>query len=486
MSASNTTPNGGPDTRRLLSRLPAVDRVLRETGLDAWRQRLRPELLTALTREELELWRQRLLKGKSGEAPTSSQVAAGVARRAELLLDGGMRQVLNASGVVLHTGLGRARLPEAAARRVAQILAAATDVEFLLESGARGRRESRAARLLTLLSGAEAALVCNNNAAAVHLMLRALCARREVVVSRGQQVEIGGGFRIPDVIRESGARLVEVGCTNRTHLEDYAAALGPRSAAILRVHPSNYRVIGFTTQPALEELAELAHTRGLLLLDDLGSGAMMDFPNLAEPEPLVQESLARGADLVCFSGDKLLGGPQAGIVLGRAELVARLARHPMMRAFRCDKMTLAALEAVLESYTAPAPPDLPVWEACTELQDAARQRAARTLELVASKLDLPVEGTGWGRCLQLPSGICLEEQDSVGRTGSGALPEQDLPSAALVVHGLRGVEHLHRRLRTGSPALVGQVRDNRLIVDVKALRPQDLPQVAELLAAALS
>jgi len=486
VTSLSSTPGGGDEPRRLLAGLPAVDRVVRHQTLEAWRERLRGDLLTALAREELTHWRERLLAGKAAAAPDVAQVALGVARRAETLLEGGMRRVLNATGVVLHTGLGRARMPQAAAQRVAQILAAATDVEFVLDSGARGRREARAARLLTLLSGAEAALVCNNNAAAVHLMLRALCARREVVVSRGQQVEIGGGFRIPDVIRESGARLVEVGCTNRTHLEDYAAALGPRSAAILRVHPSNYRVIGFTAQPALEDLADLAHAHGLLLLDDLGSGALAEFPHLAEPEPLVQDSLARGADLVCFSGDKLLGGPQAGIVLGRAGLVASLARHPMMRAFRCDKMTLAALEAVLEIYAAPGTPATPVWEACTELRGEARQRATQLLDLLAQRLHLPLEGREWGRRLLLPKGAWVEELDTEGRTGSGALPEQDLPSAGLALHAVRGVERLHRRLRTGRPALVGQLRDDKLIVDMKALGPDDLPLVADLLAAALN
>ncbi len=484
MNTTQTTPDGG-DTRRLLSGLPAVDRVLREELLEPWRARLRGELLTALAREELSHWRQRLLEGREAQAPAALRVAKGVARRAEQLLDGGMRPVLNATGVVLHTGLGRARLPQVAVERVAQILAANTDVEFVLESGARGKRESRAARLLCLLTGAEAALVCNNNAAAVHLMLRTLCARREVIVSRGQQVEIGGGFRIPDVIRESGARLVEVGCTNRTHLEDYAQAIGPRTAAILRVHPSNYRVIGFTAQPALEELSALARERGILLLDDLGSGALVDFPGVPEPEPLVGESLAQGADLLSFSGDKLLGGPQAGIVLGRGDLVARLARHPMMRAFRCDKMTLAALEAVLELYAAPGLPISPVWEACTEERAAARARAGKLLDLVAEQLGLSLPEGGWDRRVGLPGGGCLFEVDTEGRTGSGALPEQDLPGAALALQLPRGLEALHRRLRTGRPALVGQLRDDTLFMDVKALRLEDLPMVASLLARVL-
>jgi L-seryl-tRNA(Ser) seleniumtransferase len=480
--------DGGTDSRRLLSRLPAVDRLLRHPVLKAWAARLQPRILAELAREELDARREALLAGRRKDPGSLDEVAAAVADRVRRLLEDRLRPVLNASGVVLHTGLGRAMLPERARERVAQVLGGAASLEFRLDSGARGRREERVGRLLTLLTGAEAALVVNNNAAAVHLMLRALCARREVIVSRGQQVEIGGGFRIPEVIRESGARLVEVGCTNRTHLEDYAGAVGPRTAALLRVHPSNYRVTGFTAQPGLAEMAGLARDKGLLLLDDLGSGALVDFPGVPEPEPLVQASLAAGADLVCFSGDKLLGGPQAGILLGRAELMARLARHPMMRAFRCDKMTLAALEAVLELYLEPdVGASLPVWSACNEDRAAARARARQLLDHIARAAGMaPANGAEWGRVLELSGLARVVETDSVGRTGSGALPEQDLPSAALVVEPLRGsVERLHRALRTGEPALVAQVRDERLALDVKALRGEDLSQVAATLLRAL-
>lgn len=479
--------DGGAATRRPLSDLPAVDRVLREPALAAWRSRLRPEALTTLVREEIAARREELLAGRVRQATTAAEAAQGAATRALVLLEGGMRRVINASGVVLHTGLGRAVLPELAVRRVGEILAGAADLELRLASGARGRREERAARLLTLLTGAGSALVVNNNAAAVHLMLRALCARREVIVSRGQQVEIGGGFRIPEVIRQSGARLVEVGCTNRTHLADYEAAIGPRTAAILLVHPSNFRVIGFTAQPAVEELAALARARGLLLLDDLGSGALVDFPAVPEAEPLPQAILARGADLVSFSGDKLLGGPQAGIVLGRPELVTRLARHPMMRAFRCDKLCLAALEAVLEQYLAPEGwRGLPVWAACNEDRAVARGRAAALFDALAVRLALDPAPGAWGRGTELTGRLALREGDSTGRTGSGALPEQELPSAALFLRPQAGrAEGLHRRLRMGRPAVVAQVRDEELVVDLKAVRPEEIEQLADALARAL-
>ena len=483
--------DGGEATRRLLSGLPAVDEVLRQAALEPSAALLRREVLAELAREELEERRVALRTGRESAAPDAVGVAERVAGRARDLLGGSKRRVINASGVVLHTGLGRAVLPERARARVAEIMAGAVDLEFRLADGRRGRREEQAARLLRLLTGAGAALVVNNNAAAVHLMLRALCARREVIVSRGQQVEIGGGFRIPEVVRQSGARLVEVGCTNRTHLADYEEAIGPRTAAILRVHPSNYRVTGFTAEPGLDELAALAHSRGLLLLDDLGSGALVDFPGVPEPEPLVQASLAAGADLVCFSGDKLLGGPQAGLLLGRAELLERLARHPMMRAFRCDKLTLAALEAVLEIYLAPggqAPAQLPVWAACCEGREAARARVARLLDEVLRQAGVPVATPGaWGRVAALPGRAEMRETDTEGRTGSGALPEQDLPSAALAVTPSRGsVERLHQRLRRGAPAVVGQARDNELLLDLKAVADEELTLLAGALLRALN
>jgi L-seryl-tRNA(Ser) seleniumtransferase len=483
--------DGGTATRRLLSGLPAVDRVLRHPALAEARGQLRPEILARLVRETLDEARQAILSGRATAAPDSAKMAEGVVIRAGELLEGRKRRVINASGVVLHTGLGRAMLPERAVARVAGVMSGAVDLELRLSDGRRGRREEQAARLLTLLTGAEAALAVNNNAAAVHLMLRALCARREVLVSRGQQVEIGGGFRIPEVIRQSGARLVEVGCTNRTRLADYEEALTPRTAAILRVHPSNYRVTGFTEEPSLAELAGLAHARGLLLLDDLGSGALVDFPGVPGPEPLPQASLAAGADLVCFSGDKLLGGPQAGLLLGRATLVEKLARHPMMRAFRCDKLTLAALEAVLELYLEPggeAPAALPVWAACNEPREAARQRVRSLFDSLLKAMGRTAEaGAPWGRRVAIDGCAVLEELDSEGRTGSGALPEQDLPSAALRVRPLRqSADRLGRRLRGSRPvAVVGQVKEGALLLDLKAVRPHEIQELAAILAAAL-
>lgn len=476
------------DPRPLLSTLPSVDRLLAAPELAAARKRVRHDVLVAVLREELDARRGAILSGRAKRVPSEREFARAAAATAEALLTGGMRRVINATGVILHTGLGRAVLPEQARARLAEITLGNTDLEFHLDTGQRGQREDRSARMLRLLTGAEDALVLNNNAAAVSLMLMALCNRKEVIVSRGQQVEIGGGFRIPDVIRRSGAKLVEVGCTNRTHLSDFEEAITPRTAAILRVHPSNYRVIGFAGVPDLDELAPLCRERGILLLDDLGSGALVAYPGVPDPEPLVQQSLAQGADLVSFSGDKVLGGPQAGILLGRKPLIRKLARHPLMRAFRCDKLVLAALEATLQLYLergGEAPAKLPVWAACNESQEAAVERAGRLFRLLAAGLGHdrqgPVESS-----FEVTGSLNASLRRSTARTGSGALPEQDLPSAALFLsHATMRAERLHRKLRAGRIPVVGQVRDEEVVLDVKMVREDELQLLTDLVLEAI-
>jgi len=456
----------------LLRSLPGVDRLLGHPRLRGLEQRIARSYLVRIVRDVIEGRRERILAGRVRRPAAVEALAALVCSRVEALSAGRMRRVINASGVVLHTGLGRAALPERVRTRLNEVLAGYCDLEYELDSGRRGRREERVRGLLKVLTGAEDALVCNNNAAAVYLMLNTLCNRRGVVVSRGQQVEIGGGFRIPDVVRRSGCRLVEVGTTNRTHLRDYAEALTPGTAALLRVHSSNFKIVGFTSEVPLAELAELSRERGVLLLDDLGSGALVDFPGVERPEPLVAASLEAGADLVSFSGDKLLGGPQAGIVLGRRELVRRLARNPMMRALRCDKMSLAALEAVLQVSleAGDRPAELPAFRMLTEPREAVRKRARRLAELLEDRLEEEN----------------LRLVDSVARTGSGALPEQDLPSAALRIGAAGGsAEQLHRRLRLGRPAVVCRVRDEALLVDLKTVDESELPDLAAALTAVL-
>jgi L-seryl-tRNA(Ser) seleniumtransferase len=366
-----------------------------------------------------------------------------------------LRRVLNATGVVVHTNLGRAPL---AAEALAQVVEAArgySNLELDLEDGARGSRQVHVAALLRRLTGAEAALVVNNNAAAVLLALAALAEGREVVVSRGELIEIGDGFRIPDVLARSGARLVEVGTTNRTRAKDYDRAVGPDTALLLRVHQSNFRVVGFTEQPRVDELADVARRHGLALVDDLGSGVLAsDNLLLGGSEPSARDSLAAGADLVCFSGDKLLGGPQAGIVAGRAELVERLRTHPLHRAVRADKLTLAALEGTLRAY-ADAPARIPVLRMLAEDAGAVRARAERLASLVGG-----------------------EVEETVGRVGGGALPLAELPSFACAVE-----ESLAAPLRTGEPPVVGIVRDGRLLLDCRTLADDEIDEVAAAVTA---
>jgi len=359
-----------------------------------------------------------------------------------------LRRTINATGVVLHTNLGRAPLAEAALERVREVAAGYSNLEYDLATGSRGSRHDHLAALLRRLTGAEDALVVNNNAAAVLLALAALAEGCEVVVSRGELLEIGDGFRIPDVLARSGARLVEVGTTNRTRAADYEAAVGPETAAILRVHPSNFRIVGFTERPPLRELAELAQRSRLLLVDDLGSGSLVPF----EDEPLVGESLAADVGLVTFSGDKLLGGPQAGIVLGRAELVAQLRRHPLQRALRPDKLTLAALEGTLLLYADPerALAELPALRALREPLERVRARAERLAALVGGRV---VETTA--------------------RAGGGALPLLELPSAACAVE-----LELAAALRLAEPPVVAVMRDELTLLDCRTIGDAEVGTVA--------
>jgi len=353
-----------------------------------------------------------------------------------------LRRVLNATGVLVHTNLGRAPLAEEALEQVVAAARGYSNLELDLSSGTRGSRQDHAAALLRRLTGTEAALVVNNNAGAMLLALAALAEGREVIVSRGELIEIGDGFRIPDVLARSGARLVEVGTTNRTRAADYERAIGPETALLLRVHQSNFRVVGFTEQPLVDELAAVARRHGLPLLDDLGSGALVDLSD----EPRVRES---PADLVCFSGDKLLGGPQAGIVVGRPELVERLRRHPLQRALRIDKLSLAALEGTLRLYL-DAPERVPVLRMLRQDAAVVRARAQR----LAAACDGTVERT-------------------VGRVGGGALPLAELPSFACALE-----ESLAAPLRSGDPPVLGIVRDGKLLLDCLALADDEVDVVA--------
>ena len=385
---------------------------------------------------------------RTGESP--GDLAELLQRELDRVRAPRLRRVINATGVIVHTNLGRAPLAEAALAQVAAAARGYSNLEYDVAAGNRGSRQTHVVDLLRRLTGAQAALVVNNNAAAVMLALAALAEGREVIVSRGELIEIGDGFRIPDVLARSGARLREVGTTNRTRASDYENAIGPEAAVLLRVHQSNFRIVGFTEQPRLEELATVARAHDLTLVDDLGSGALVDVGD----EPTARASLAAGADLVCFSGDKLLGGPQAGIVVGRAELVERLRRHPLQRALRADKLTLAALEGTLR-LARDRPDEIPVLRMLREPAEAVRARAERLAALVDG-----------------------EVEETVGRAGGGALPLTELPSFACAVD-----EALAASLRSGNPPVIGIVRDGRLLLDCRTLSDEEVDEVVEAVRA---
>jgi len=419
--------------------LPSVDRLLADEALAAAPRALAVEA----ARTVLERAREQI---EAGEEP--GDVVATARAEVERLSTPSLRRVLNATGVIVHTNLGRAPLAPSALARVEEVGRSYSNLELDLESGARGSRQVHVSEALRRATGAEAALVVNNNAAAVLLAVGALGEGREVVVSRGELVEIGDGFRIPEVLARSGARMVEVGTTNRTRASDYERAIGPETAVLLRVHQSNYRIVGFTEAVPTRELARIAHAAGLVLVDDLGSGSLRDMGD----EPTAAGSVRDGADLVCFSGDKLLGGPQAGIVVGRGDLVERLRRHPLQRALRADKLTLAALEGTLAVLADPerARAEIPVLRMLDEPLGVVRERAERLAILIGG-----------------------EVEETVARVGGGALPLAELPSAACAIE-----ESLAPLLRLGTPPVVGIVRDGRLLLDARTLTADEVDDVA--------
>src|ERR1700756_4160018 len=410
-----------------VSDLPSVDRLLRAPPLQALLSRHGRTELTAALRAQLAELRRGALAGELDHAAlTESAIVTAVEAHLELAARPALRAVFNLSGTVLHTNLGRALLPAEAVRAVARAMSSAVNLEFDLASGRRGERDTLIERSLRELTGAPAAMVLNNNAAAVFLMLSGLAQRREVLVSRGELIEIGGSFRLPDIMRRAGARLIEVGTTNRTHLGDYAAAVGPRTALLMKVHASNYAITGFTASVPLEELAALGRTHGIPVAVDLGSGSLVDLRRWQlPPEPTVRETIVAGADLVTFSGDKLLGGPQAGLLVGRSDLIAKLRRDPLRRALRVGKLTLAALEAVLALYRAP---------------DHLAERLT-TLRLLTRPLpDLEAQAARLSAALQHSLGERYEvaAMPLFSEVGSGALPTGQLPSYGLAVRAAKG------------------------------------------------
>jgi len=453
---------GTGSSRSELRRLPGVDRLLQGEEAARWIEGLGRDLVVATVREVLEEERRRIVTGEAyaGDETLWSQVAA----RLEATTQPTLRPVINATGVILHTNLGRAPLSEAVLDAMRRAGEGYSNLEYDLEEGERGSRYVHAEALLCRLTGSEAALLVNNNAGAVLLALSTLARGREVVISRGQLVEIGGGFRIPEVMAQSGARLVEVGTTNRTYIDDYVGAITDDTAALMRVHASNFRITGFSYQPSLAELVALAHGRGLLLFDDLGSGTLLDTaPYGLAHEPTVQESIAAGADIVTFSGDKLLGGPQGGIIVGRADLVARLRRYPLTRALRVDKTTIAGIQANLLHYTkGEAAREVPIWRMIGATTDGI---SARAHTLIAAL------GEAGARCQVI---------DGRSMIGGGSLPEESLPTALIAVT-VDAPSAVARALRVGEPSVVARVQDDRLVLDLRTV----LPREEEALAARL-
>ena len=462
--------DAGDGRQARLRSLAAVDEVLREPAVEELLARYPRALVADAVRAVLDRLRREILEGGDAAAAEAADLAPAalvpwIARLLDAAVTPSLRRVINATGVVVHTNLGRALLPRAAAEAVVSAAMGYSDLEYSLARGERASRQDHVHDVLCTVTGAEDALAVNNNAAAVLLALAATARGGEVLVARGQLVEIGDGFRIPDILRESGAELVEVGTTNRTYLRDFASAWSERTRAILRVHTSNYRIVGFTTEPTLEELAGLAHERGAVLVDDLGSGALAGLDLFAE-EPALTDSIAAGADIVTFSGDKLLGGPQAGIAVGRAAAVDTMRRHPLARALRIDKLDLAALDVVLRLYLDPqrAVAEIPTLAALAQTATEVRDRAGRLRDLIVSA-GVP--------------GDRLELVDTVARAGAGALPVTEVPSVAVAASVPVGEADARAELlRRGAPAVVCRVQDGRLLFDLRAVGEDELEELA--------
>lgn len=434
--------------------LPSVDKVLGHEALAAVGGALPVALVTEAVRETVNEARSAILDGDGGPVPLKT-LAERAAQRAWLMVSPSLRPVINATGVIIHTNLGRAPLSQAALEAITHA-AGYSNLEYDLTLGERGSRYAHAVNILRRVVSCEDALVVNNNAAALVLVLTCLCSGREAILSRGQSVEIGGGFRIPEIMKTSGARLVEVGTTNRTYARDYADALTADSALIMRVHASNFRIVGFTTQPMVQELAAVAHEHGLVMVDDIGSGALLDTARYSlQHEPTPQESLNAGADLVMFSGDKLLGGPQCGVIAGKSDIIARLKKHPLTRALRVDKLTLAALEATLLHYLkGEAEREVPVWRMLAAPAEVMKDTAQAWANELAQ------------------AGITCEISHGESTIGGGALPGETLPTYLLSIPLTEATAgETATALRRRSTPIIARVDRGALLLDPRTVLP---------------
>jgi len=435
--------------------LPSVDKVLADERLKPVAQTFPHERLVAIVRQELERAREAIVAGKP--APPFGKIVTSVIAQAQALASTTLRPIINATGVILHTNLGRAPLSAEAITAMEAVSRGYSNLEFDLETGARGSRQVHITSLLCQLTGAEAALVVNNNASAVLLGLTALARRKEVIVSRGQSVEIGGGFRIPDVMRQSGAKLVEVGTTNCTYISDYEQAITPQTVALLRVHSSNFRITGFATEVSLEELVALGKRHNLPVLDDLGSGCFLDTTRyVLATEPMVQQSVVSGATLTFFSGDKLVGGPQAGIIVGKKEFIARLEKHPLARAVRIDKIRLAGMIATLIHYLkGEAEVKIPVW---------------RLISMPLGEIDRRAKK--WAQAL----GNLARVIEGEAMVGGGSLPGGTLPTRLVAIGSRqdhRVAQEWSRRLRQLGVPIIGRVSEDVLLLDPRSVLPEE-------------
>jgi L-seryl-tRNA(Ser) seleniumtransferase len=463
------------DSAQRLREIPSVDELLNRSPLVALAEKAGRGLVTQVARSVLAQLRAQL---KSGAAAAGSSGIVAVERRVisavEAALAPSLRRVINATGVILHTNLGRAPISGEAVARMAETATHYSNLEYDIESGERGKRDVHTARLLAELVGAEAAIVVNNNAAAVFLVLNTLAKGAEVVVSRGELIEIGDGFRIPDIMAESGAVLREVGTTNRTRLRDYERAINERTRLLLRVHPSNFRITGFTERPSLEELVALGGSRQIPVYEDLGSGCLADLNAAGIAEPVARASCEAGASVVSFSGDKLLGGPQAGVIAGQREFVERIRKNPLFRALRVDKLTIAALEVTLKAYLRGAYDEIP---------------AIRMIRMSADEIKRRADDFAAGLREKLPSDASVEVRAGHSVIGGGSTPDQQLPTSLIVIssrrHSASQLEEQLRKPDSGTP-VIARIEDDRITLDLRTVSHDEEATLSDAVAAALN
>lgn len=465
--------------QELLKQLPKVDEVLSDQRLSVFFEDTARELVVEAVREEIDRIRQRILQGSETDDQQNQTVASiddyesilkNAMSRIKVKRQKSLRKVINGTGTIVHTNLGRAKLSEETLRCVAEVASHYSTLEYDLQRGARGSRHDHTEKLLSKILGTEAAMAVNNNAAATLLCLSALADGKDVIVSRGELVEIGGSFRIPEIMKQGGARLVEVGTTNKTKIADYRNAIVEgQTGILLKVHTSNYKIMGFTAEASLTELVELGREKGVPVVYDMGSGLMVDLQQYGVDEPTVPASLNTGIDVILFSGDKLLGGPQAGIIAGKKEYIERMKQHPLARVVRLDKMTLAALEATFREYLDPeqAKERIPVLSMVTQSPDQMKDRAERFLEMILQRTDAYV------------ATVIASE----GQVGGGSTPNQFLPGFAVAIVGKeQSPDRIERSLRAFETPIIARIYKDQLLIDMRTLEDEDLPVVADALS----